>query len=233
MVAVAAGYCGGDPNASLPYTYSGGVYHALPVPGGYAGARTEAVNAGGDVLGSTSGADGEATVMWPASSAEPVVIPDTLPGQQAADIDDDGDTVLFQTDDGPFLWRGGAMTAVAVPDAWEEAHGAAICGGLVVGFASRGSAGDSHATAWPTPSQPVTLQAGSGRHASDCNASGLIAGDMMTWRGAGSAGSLPLPPGYEEGGAVAVGEDDSVLGAVTFYADGGKEYDDPVVWRWS
>jgi hypothetical protein len=230
VIAVAAGYCDGDPNASRPYTYSGGAYHALPLPGGYTSARAEAIDAGGDVLGRAAGPDGDATVVWPAGSTGPSVVLDTLPGQHAVDID--GDSILFHSDAGSYLWQSGTMTALTVPGAWDDADGTAVCGGLVVGYASRGSAFERAATAWPQPTQPETLQAGGDRIASDCNTSGLVAGDLMTWRGSGAAGSLPLPPGYEEGSVGAVGEDDSVVGAVTFYADSGKQYDDPVVWRW-
>lgn len=231
VIAVEARYCGDAQDTSLPYFYSDGGYRALALPAGYTGARTEAVDSRGDVLGRASG-PGEATVVWPVDSSQPVVIPDTLPGQQPADLYDDGETVLFQTDDGPYLWHDGTMSALAVPGGWDEARGAAVCGGTVVGTASRSSWTETHAIAWPTPTQPVALQAGDGRYANACNTSGLVAGGLMTWRGAGSAGSLPLPPGYNEGGAFAVGEDDSVVGVVTIYDDGGRQYDDPVVWRW-
>ncbi len=225
VIVVEASGCGAGADWAA-YTYSGGQYHPLARVGAYPDTYPTAINQRGDVLGQAGPrAEPEVTVVW-RPSAEPMVIPDTIEGQTPVDIDDDG-TVLFGTDEGPYLWRNGTMTKLPVP-AGRTARGSAIRGGVVVGSVAWEGEEDTNAYWWPTIGIPGLLPGG--ERANDINATGLAAGELMTWQNGGPDGSLPIPPGYDSVGHRTVGDDDSVVGSVGLQST-DRPFDQPAVWR--
>lgn len=225
VIAVEASGCGDGADWGA-YTYSGGQYHRLPLPAGYPDSFTTAINQRGDVLGQAGPrAEPEVTVVW-RPAAQPVVIPDTVGGQTPVDIDDDG-TILFQTDTGPYLWRDGTMTKLPVP-ADHEARGTAIRGGVVVGQINRVGETDTGAYSWPTPTTQRVLPGG--ETCADINATGLAAGEFMTWQDGAPTGTLPIPPGYDSAGVDSVGDDGSIVGSVGVQAS-DRPFTQPAVWH--
>jgi hypothetical protein len=109
----------------VAYTYSGGAYRKLPLIDGYTDTFAVAINQRGTVLGEAGPRQEPAvTVVWRPAAA-PLVIPDTVAGQTAVDIDDDG-TILFNTDEGPYLLRAGTMSKLPVPADHEATRSAAV-----------------------------------------------------------------------------------------------------------
>lgn len=60
----------------------------------------------------------------------------------------------------------------------------------------------------------------------ELNATGLAAGDRMTWQDCLPAGDLPIPQRYDSSGIGMVGDDASIVGSV-----GLQDTDQPAVWR--
>lgn len=210
LIAVTANDCwysGGQ-----AYTYDGNGFRSLATPGGYGAAAAVAISPNGDVLGRVwDSANGEpdAAVLWRPGVEAPELIPYTLPGQYPVDLDDDG-TVLFQTETGAAIRRGGTTTSLAKPASFEYLHVYAIRRGIVVGSASHEEYNGVTAFWWPTPGTPMVLTGAT--EARDINASGLVVGGLMTWKNGRPAGALPDP--YEgSGGAYKVGDDGTVLGS--------------------
>jgi hypothetical protein len=226
VIAAMAEGCGEDNLHSAAYTYSGGAYHRLPPVEGYPDTYAVAINELGAVLGQAGPRlEPAVTVVWRPTGAV-VVIPDTVAGQTPVDIDGDG-TVLFNTDEGPYLWRAGTMSKLPVP-AGHEARGNAIRAGVVVGQVNR--VGEEATRAyWWTPTTHGYLSGGS--RASDVNANRLAAGDLMTWRDGAPSGSVPIPSGYDTAGVGAVAPGGALLGSVGVI-DSDRPYDRPAIWRW-
>lgn len=207
LIAVTAVGCA-DVDSDRAYTYDGSGFHKLASPD-YQHVAAVAVNPAGDVLGmgwTTDQTHPEATLVWRHGVATPQVIANTQPGMYPVDIDDDG-TVLFSA----FVWRNGTATALTVPAGFDQVHAQAIRRGVVVGGATVGEYDNPAAYWWPTPTTPKTLPGAT--TATDINASGLVVGDLMTWKNGVSAGALPNP---NEGLANAffVGDDGTVVGSV-------------------
>jgi hypothetical protein len=212
LIAVTAYGCA-DVDGYRAYTYDGGGFHQLPAPEGYQATTAIAVNLSGDVLGrawnSTSGAP-DITVLWRHGVPTPVVIADTMTSQTPVDLDDDG-AVLFDSEEGAAILRGTTLVRLTKPAGFDHIYPSAIRNGVVVGTAVVAEPQRSAAYWWPTPTTPKALTGAT--TATDINASGLVVGDLMTWRNGVSAGLLPNP---NEGLASAsfVGDDGTVVGSV-------------------
>jgi hypothetical protein len=227
VIAAMAEGCGEDNLHSAAYTYSGGAYRKLSLIDGYTSTFAVAINQNGAVLGEAGPRWDQpaVTVVWRPAAA-PLVIQDTIAGQTPRDIDDDG-TLLFNTDEGPYLWRAGTMTKLPVP-AGREARGNAIRAGVVVGAVNWAGSEDTSAYWWTPTTHRLLVGAD---WVSDINANGLAAGELMTWRNGQPSGSLPIPPGYDSAGVAAVAPGGAVLGSVEVI-DSDRPYSRPVIWRW-
>jgi hypothetical protein len=204
------------------FVLQGATFTQLPQPSGYNGENVRAVNERGDVLGILFAENpaNDVAVVWPqlSSGNGPLLIPFTHEGQNPIDIDDDG-TVLFASEDGALLWRGGTLSALRNPSGYTYSYPGAIRDGVVVGDASSAAAPNSQAFRWNTTPQgaqvPVALP--DGTWAGAINSAGLTVGaddhnQPLTWQGATPAGSLPIPSGYTAAVGGAVGDDNVVLG---------------------
>ena len=212
LIAVTASGCA-DVDSNRAYTYDGGGFHRLPAPDGYQATSAIAVNPSGDVLGrawNSIAGEPDVTVLWRHGVATPVVIADTMASQTPIDLDDDG-TVLFSGEDGAAILRGSTMIPLTTPAGFERVYPSAIRKGIVVGSAVVAEPQRSAAYWWPTPTTPKALPGAT--QATDINASGLVVGDLMTWRNGASTGALPVTGDEVLSAAVAVGDDGTVVGA--------------------
>lgn len=213
------------------FVYQNGTFSLLTPPGDYSSAQVLHINDRGDILAEVSAPDTTtqpATVVWSPIAAEPIIIQDRLEGQYAVDIDDDG-TVLFTSEEGPAIWRGGELTMLPVPDEYTGTMVFALAGGHVVGSAISTITAGEVSLYWPTPASTPQVLPGPG-HAYNVNRSGLAVGNYpaTTWQDGVPAGALPVPEGFSDVHTDGIGDDGTVLG------EGGKVNvapGTPIVWH--
>lgn len=211
------------------FVYRGGTFSLVTPPGDYSMAWAVAVNDLGAILAEVSAPDTTtptaAAVLSPVA-AGPVVIQYTLERQRPVDIDDDG-TVLFNSDEGPVVWKDGELTKLPVPDGYRDTVVSAMVGGNVVGYATSAGTGEEVSLHWPKVTSAPRVLPGPGQ-VSDVNRYGLAVGNhpAATWQDGVPAGALPTPPGLSFVSVAGVGDDGTVFGAGGTVVSGT-----PVIWR--
>jgi len=213
------------------FVYQDGTFTLLTPPGQYTMAWVLDVNDRGEIVGHVMAPDTTtpaATAVWSPFAAEPIVIPFTLEGQYAVDIDDDG-TVLFSSDEGPAIWRDGELTMLPVPNGYRSTMAFAMAGGHVVGSAISSTTAAQVSLYWPTPASTPQVLSGPGQ-AYMVNRSGLAVADYpaTTWDNGVPAGALPVPEGFGGVQADGVGDDGTILGEG---GDVSVAPGNPIIWR--
>ncbi|SDY73853.1 hypothetical protein SAMN05421504_106566 [Amycolatopsis xylanica] len=221
------------------FTLDANGFHELPVPEGYTGVSAVAIANNGLVLGWLYHADParSATIIYPPTQGEPTILPPTRRGEFPADIDSGGE-VLFNSDEGAFVWSSNGIEEIVTPPGHSTPHVNAIQNSQVVGTAAALSEPGSHGFLWRAgPTREPEQLAGSGSATGHSGTNVIIGsrysaepyGAPAVWTGGEPASGLLLPRGFTKGLATAVTRDNVVAGIVTKgpLDEGGK----PVIWQ--